>query len=412
MMYPKTLALTNVKTWTLLALMTVGLAGMMTACRADEPEKEQSEQTDPQGEQKDTTLHLMQQIDSLGWYWEQDCPWDMAQATFNVSTEPMRLHFFGWQLDEDTVFTVQFPESTEQYGQAVLTYRMCGWNQGPAEWDMTTMIKIYDRENDEWLEFVRAITPYGGSFDANWEKKFYLDITEFLPLMKGATDFRIFYCGWDATDERAHAVQLTFSFFEGENSYGTPIGYQKIYDSTLPNDGSNGYRAWSYGVAGWSIEDATRLGLRNLDIPEGTTQVILRVCITGHGQDAYNGTGRFPNRKRTKATNCAEFDKNHYTIVLNGQEIATKGYIWEVNEGAGHNYPQAGTYKYNRGGWGPGKPCNVQHWSIDIRPDKWETMWKDATIDFNLEEYISPCTEPNHQYVACYYVMVDAFYFN
>ncbi len=392
----------------LAVLFTLGLAGM-TGCKNEEPDKEQSEQP---GETPDTVLHCMQQIDSIGWYWEKDCPRNLAEAQFSVSTEAMRLHFYGWQLDEDTVFSVQFPESTEPYGQAILTYRMCGWNKGPAEWDMTTMIKIYDRENDEWLEFVRAITPYGGSFGADWEKKFYLDITEFLPLMQGTTDFRIFYCGWDATDERAHAVQLTFSFFEGKNKYGTPIGHQTIYDSTLPNDGSNGYRAWSYGVAEWSIEDATRLGLRNIDIPEGTKQVILRVCITGHGQDAYNGTGRFPNRKKTKATNCAEFDKNHYTILLNGEEVPTQGYIWEINEGADHNYPQAGTYKYNRGGWGPGKPCNVQHWRITTDPSEWATKWKDATIDFNLEEYVSPCTEPNQQYVACYYVMVEAFYFN
>lgn len=401
MMYRKTLAIT--------ALFSLCVGALMMACKADEPAAEQDNSSQqPQDTVPQPVYSRMQQIDSLGWYWEQDCPWDMDQAAFSVSTEPMRLHFYGWELDEDTVFTVTFPESTDSYGRAVLTYRMCGWNQGPAEWDMTTMIKIYDREKDEWLEFVRAITPYGGSFDANWEKKFYLDITEFLPLMQGETDFRIFYCGWDATDTRAHAVQLTFSFFEGENPYGTPIGRQTIYDSTQPNDGSNGYRAWSYGVEGWSIEDASRLGLRTLDVPEGTKQVILRVCMTGHGQDAYNGKGTFPNRKRTKATNCAEFDHNTYTILLNGEPVPQTGYIWEINEGADHNYPQAGTYQYSRGGWGPGKPCNVQHWAIGDIPAEGETM----TLDFNLEEYVSPCKEPNHQYVACYYVMVDAFYFN
>lgn len=381
-----------------IALIGLCVAIMMAACRADEPE--------PQNPVEPQDTIVMRQIDSLGWNWEINCPRDLTTAAYTVSTEAMRLHFFGWQLDEDTVFSVTFPQSTSAYGQAILTYRMCGWNQGPAEWDMTTMIKIYDRQNDQWLEFVRAITPYGGSFDASWEKKFYIDITEFLPLMQGETDFRIFYCGWDATDSRAHAVQLTFSFFEGENRYGKPLGRQKVYDSTIPNEGSNGYRAWSYGVAGWSIEDESRLGLRTINIPDGTSQVILRVCITGHGQDAYNGVGTFPNRKKMVATNCAEFDHNTYTILLNGEPVEQTGYIWEIN-GNGNNYRQAGTYQYARGGWGPGKPCNVQHWRIRVKPE-----WKTLTLDFNLEEYVSPCTEPNQQYVACYYVMADAFFYN
>lgn len=380
-----------------ICLMTA-VAGM--GCKGNEPEQ-------PKDQEDTVAVFRMQQIDSLGWYWEKDCPWDMTKASFTAQTEAMRLHFYGWELDEDTVFRVAFPESTAQYGQAVLTYRMCGWNQGPAEWDMTTMIKIYDREKDQWLEFVRAITPYGGSFGASWEKKFYIDITEFLPLMQGETEFRIFYCGWDATDERAHAVQLTFSFFETESSkYGKPIGRQKVYDSTLPNEGSNGYRAWSYGVEGWSIEDESRLGTRTIEVPAGAKSVLLRVCITGHGQDAYNGMGRFPKRSKTKATNCAEFDYNNYTVYLNGEQAPQTGYIWELNSGD-NNYRQAGTYKYNRGGWGPGKPCNIQHWLIRDIPAAGETL----TLNFDLEEYISPCTAPNQQYVACYYVMADAFFY-
>ncbi len=385
------------------AVMALSVVMTTQSCKSDEPVVDDPDSTMIPG--PDPALSPIALSDSLGWYWEKDCPWNLAEATYSTSTEAMRLHFYGWELDEDTVFHVSFPASTEQYTRAVLTYRMCGWNQGPAEWDMTTMIKIYDKENDAWIEFVRAITPYGGSFGPDWEKKFYLDITEFLPLMQGETDFRIFYCGWDATDERAHAVQLTFSFFEEAGR--TPqrcIGRQKLYDSTLPNDGSNGYRAWSYGVAGWSIEDPSRLGERTIDVPLGTDYIILRVCITGHGQDSYNGTGRFPNRKKTKATSCAEFDHNRYEIVLNGEPTGQSGYIWEINEG-GKNYPQAGTYKYNRGGWGPGKPCNVQHWLIKWNPLQSKTI----TLDFNLEEYVSPCTEPNQQYVACYYVMADAF---
>lgn len=370
------------------------LAAMLIACTGNEP-------STPVQEPLRITM-----TDSLGWYWERNCPVNPDKAAYTVSTDEMRLHFFGWELDEDSLFHVNFADNTDQYGSVWLTYRMCGWNRGPAEWDMTTMIKIYDRENDQWLEFVRAITPYGNSFGSGWEKLFYLDVTEFLPLLRGTTDFRIFYCGWDATDTRAHAVQLTFSFFPTANPFGQPAGRQKIYDSTLPNDGSNGYRAWSYGVKGWSIEDESRLGNRTINVPAGTKQILLRVCITGHGQDAYNNGGTFPDRTPSQANNAAEFDKNTYTIFLNQEEQPMKGLIWELNSG-NNNYRQSGTYQYNRAGWGPGKPCNVQHWMISGLP----VSGGEIVINFDLENYISPCTKPNDSYVACYYVMTDAFFY-
>lgn len=373
----------------------LGLTALLAvSCKPTEPDV-------PGGDQVKMNL-----LDGLGWYWEKDCPVNPDEAALKIQTDAMRLHFFGWNLDEDSLFTVSFPENTARYGRVLLAYRMCGWNEGPAEWDMTTMIRIHDKASGEWLEFVRAITPYGGSFNAGWEKIFYIDVTEFLPMLHGETEFRIFYCGWDATDTRAHAAQLTFLFYEQANPYGTPCGWQKLYDSTLPNEGSNGYRAWSYGVQGWSIEDNSRLGERTIDVPAGTKQVLLRVCITGHGQDAYNGTGIFPNRQKQKATNCAEFDHNYYDVVLNGELMPQQGDIWELNSGS-NNYAQAGTYHYNRAGWGPGKPCNVHHWLLTDLPAKGGTL----TLDLNLDEYISPCTKPNDAYVACYYVMADAFFY-
>jgi len=347
----------------------------------------------------------MVQVDSLGWWWQDQCPVDPSAASWQTSTDAIRLHFYGWNLDEDSLFTVTFPEQTNQYGRAMLAYTMCGWNKGPADWDMTTQILIQDKQSGEWYEFTRAITPYGGAFNSTWSKTFYIDITEFLPLMQGETSFRIFYCGWDATDEKAHAVQLTYLFYEGTNPYGTPCYHHKIYDSRLPNEGSNGYRAWSYGVKGYDIEDSTRLCPQQITIPAGCSKALFRICLTGHGQDAYNGTGTFPDRegKQQKATNCAEFDHNYYHIILNGDTLKHYGEIWEVNKG--NTYYQAGTYAYNRGGWGPGKPCNVQHWLISDLNPAGETI----SLDLQLDRYISPCTTPNQQYVACYYVEVDMY---
>ena len=382
------------KRMTELLFLAIGIATIATSCQNDEPSW------------PNTPDCRMVQIDSLGWYWEEEWPKTIESAALTVQTDKMRLHFYGWEAEEDSLFTVSFPENTDTYGRVVLEYKMCGWNQGPADWDMTTIIKIHDKETDQWFEFVRAITPYGHSFGSKWEKNFYIDVTEFLPLLKGNTEFRIFYCGWDATEKRAHAVQLTYLFYNEKSPYGTPCGRQKIYDSTLPNDGGNGYRAWSYGVLGWSIEDDSRLGQRTIDVPAGTKRVLVRVCITGHGQDAYNGDGRFPNREKQTSNSCAEFDHNGYDVILNGEKMIQRGDIWELNGGA-YNYKQAGTYRYDRAGWGPGKPCNIHHWIIRDIKHRGEKLM----LDLNLDEYISPCTKPNDDKVACYYVMADAYFY-
>lgn len=358
-----------------------------------------------QNNDPETAPNRMELLDSLGWCWEAENNMDLSQATFTTQTDLIPLHFFGWGLDEDSCFSVRFPETTEQYGRALLGYTMCGWNQGPSDWDMTTMIKIEDKESGEWYEFTRCITPYGGSFSKDWSKTFFIDITEFLPLMKGDTRFRIFYCGWDATATRSHAVVMNYYFFDGPSPYGTPTFHQKIYDSTL--NGNTGYRSWAYGVEGHSIEDTERLGVRTITIPAGTNQAILRVCFTGHGQDKLTGhQGKYPDREGYKPVNSAEFDENWYTITLNGQKLEQVGSIWEINSrSSGNQYTQAGTCWYNRCGWGPGKPCNVHHWIIKNIPSKGETI----TLDFDLDRYISTNTVPNAESVAQFYVEADIY---
>lgn len=348
------------------------------------------------------------QIDSLGWIGPDTTYMPSDKADFTVSSERMRLSFFGWSQDEDYRFKLMFPTSTESYGRAQLLYTMCAWEKGPAEWDMTTQIMVCDKASGEWYEITRCITPYGGSFSSSWSRTYCIDVTEFLPLLQGETEFKIFYCGWDATETRAHAVELKFEFFKGKNAYGTAMWRQKVYDSTI-GGGNTGYRSWAYGVqpdslgTNHSIEQPERLGLRTIEVPAGTKQVVLRVCFTGHGQDALTGKqGRFPDRVGYRANNVAEFDYNYYAITLNGERMEQRGYIWEINT---NNYRQAGTYKYNRAGWGPGKPCNVQHWLIADIPAEGQTI----TLDFNLDEYVSKNTSPRAESVAQYYVEVDAF---
>ena len=89
-----------------------------------------------------------------------------------------------------------------------------------------------------------------------------------VPVLEGESEFCIFYCGWDATEKRAHACALSLCYFSGKNPNGKPAWHQKIYDSTL--NGNTGYRSWAYGVEGHSIEDSTRLGNRVIHVPSAS----------------------------------------------------------------------------------------------------------------------------------------------
>lgn len=327
--------------------------------------------------------------------WYDENP-EQEAPSLSVSTEPIRLSFYGWGLDEDSLVKVNFPEKTTDYRRAILTYRMGGWNEGPADWDMTTMIMIRDKRTGNLHEFVRAFTPYGHYFDADWEKKYYIDITEYIPMLTGETEFLVYYGGWDATDSRAHSVTLTFDFYEGTPEKNT-IFVQNIYDSR--SSSNIGYRSWAYGVTDNDIEDDARLGKRTVSLPEGVKSLLVKVAISGHGHDK----GKFTSRSKYTTKNAAEFDDNYYDIVINDSVMIT-GRIFYSNR---YTYPQAGTYSLDRANWGPGLPLNTHYWNITNLPEKEKE--RTFTFDINLLPFQSQINDLKGEGVANYIIEVDIF---
>lgn len=346
--------------------------------------------------------------DRMGWGEIADVADFLLDADDIVESENIRLSFFGWSERDDYRFNLKFDENLS-YSRCILEYEMKGWNKGPADWDMLTEIQVLNPQDSLWYELARCITPYGGSFKSDWSRKYFFDVTEYLPLLQrtDSAEFKIYYGGFDATSTKAHAVQLRFHLFEGEPTDGPVLYTARVYDSF--SSGNNGYRAWAYGVEGHSIEAPERMGEREIPIPEGVHSAWLRVCYSGHGQEALDESGNgnaktkpyFPNRPGYVINNPAEFDYNTYTVILHGDSIEQKGMIWEEN---GDLYKQAGTYKYDRAGWGPGKPCNVHWWYLENLP-----AGGTLHINFDLEEYVSNRTAPNAAYVANYYVSATLF---
>lgn len=327
--------------------------------------------------------------------WYDNNPVEDGTAKYSVGTDPIRLEFFGWGESTDKTFTLDFPDDPSPYNRVILTYRMGGWNQGPSEWDNTTMFFVRNKQDNQWYEIARAFTPYGGGFGADWHKEFYLDVTEFLPMLRGETEFRAYYGGFDANDMRAHTVTLTFDLCEGASERKC-VWTAKAYDTS--RDGNTGYRAWAYGCAGYDIEAPERLGARTFDLPAEVRTVGMRVAISGHGHDQ----GKFPDRPNYRTKNAAEFDINTYEIKLNGEAEGVVGNIFYSNV---DNYPQAGTYQYDRANWGPGNPLYTHYWEIQNLPESGGEL----TLDFDLERFNSAMKEPNAEGIAQYIIEVDLF---
>ena len=329
--------------------------------------------------------------------WSYNHPMEGITPDFTAKSDTIRLHFFGWSLDDDSLINIKFPESTDSYNRAILTYRMGGWNEGPGEWDMTTMIMIKDKHTGELYELVRAFTPYGGAFNASWEKIFYIDITEYLPMLTGDTEFLIYYGGWDATEQRAHTVTLGFEFYKGNRDKNI-IFTHKLYDSR--SSSNIGYRSWAYGVDTASIEAPERLGSRQIKIPYNVKSLLMKVSISGHGADP----GIFPNRPDyQQAINAAEFDDSRYTIYLNGDSLTTE-IIFQSNI---NNYYQKGNYRMGRANWGPGLPLKVDYWEIHQIPTN-----RILTIDFDLEPFQSALNDLKAEGIANYIIEIDIFGYN
>lgn len=119
------------------------------------------------------------------------------KGDFSFTTEKIKLHT-GLHPNTNAelpLVNVSFPSDHGKYRAAYLTYTMCSTDEGPAEWDQTTIVFIKNKATGEFTELARAITPYGGKtgsgFDASWSRSYYMDITELLPLMEGDTQIAV-----------------------------------------------------------------------------------------------------------------------------------------------------------------------------------------------------------------------------
>ncbi len=312
-----------------------------------------------------------------------------------IKSDIFGLWFFGWSIDDDKRFHLNFPENNSKYNRVIMTYRMGCGPSGGSGYDHNTNIAL--KYEGEWYEISNCITPFGNAFTSSFEKKYYFDVTEYLPMLKGDVEFKIYFGGFDAQETgRHHTAQLTFDMYEGQ-SERNQVFVKRIYDSEETQN--TGYRSWLYGREGESIEEGDRFSNRTITVPSTVKSLQMKVTITGHGADQ----GRFVDRTGYQTKNAAEFDYNYYTVKIDGVPCQQRGYIFVP---CGENYAQAGTCYYDRANWCPGNPSHIDIWKfVNIKGG--DTF----DIDFDLERFESEYkTSANGQ--AMYRVHVDLFGFD
>ncbi|RYD51693.1 MAG: T9SS type A sorting domain-containing protein [Sphingobacteriales bacterium] len=225
---------------------------------------------------------------------------------------------------------VAFPSGNTTYRKIYMTFTLGTYNcpagsQYCHQWDYDVHNVLMTPGGDT-IELSRFITPYANTgvwrFPTNWTHRYVFDVTDYAPMLRGSTTFRIFYSGysWGFTGD------VKFSFIEGTPER-TVLGVSKLWTASR-----------TYGNSADPINNYLTPQTRTA--PSGTQSAAMKVLITGHGSDA-NG--------------CCEFASHNYTAKVNGSSIATVP-VWRADCGSNDVYPQGGTWIYDRANWCPGAP--------------------------------------------------------
>ncbi|MGO2357606.1 MAG: peptide-N-glycosidase F-related protein [Mesonia sp.] len=248
---------------------------------------------------------------------------------------------------------------------------MCG------EWDYINHFYIEKRGDGPVLhyELARFITPYGAYHHSSsgWNHTWYFDLTDFDDLLDG-DDVELVYkhTGYESNTDRGWKINVKFDYV-----YGTPI--RKI------NNVEHIYQdRWSYGNTSYPIEDyAVPVSFTT---QASTQEVKIKNIITGHGSDN---------------DGCGEFCEKTRTVKWDGDGIDTS-LMWRDDCGMNPEYPQAGTWVFDRAGWCPG--ADVRYDEIEIA----NVNPGEHTVDLDFQDYTSPGGDIGNYVVTTYAVEYES----
>jgi len=183
----------------------------------------------------------------------------------------------------------------------------------------------YFQRNASNIEIMSFVTPYGINLDLGIDgEAWYFDVTDFLPLLKG--DRRLFLSRGGQWQEE---MDIQFYFIVGTPPRNV-LDISQIWRVDQRSFGQINSEAYYENVS--------------YPIDTSASAYKIRSVVTGHGQQ-----GEF-------------IPRTHY-INING---GPKEFNWQAWKECAENpvYPQGGTWIYDRAGWCPGMPTDVQEFDI------------------------------------------------
>ncbi|PHR50051.1 MAG: hypothetical protein COA32_02650 [Fluviicola sp.] len=227
-----------------------------------------------------------------------------------------------FQSDITSVFYEYWPDSTSTFDlNGQLLNNTIGTNQETLNNDEIN----YFKRTPSKLEILSLVTPYGINLDLGEEgETWYFDVTDFYPILTGNRGLSMSRGG-----EWQEEIDIDFLFI-----HGTPT--REVLDLR---------QIWKVDSKSYTlIESDDVFAPRTIALPSDAAQVIVKSAITGHGQQ-----GEF-------------IPRDHYLEVNSGQST----HEWMVWKECSQNpmYPQGGTWIYDRAGWCPGMPTDVETWDV------------------------------------------------
>jgi hypothetical protein len=189
------------------------------------------------------------------------------------------------------------------------------------------------------------VTPYGIGLDFGKDGKTWVfDVSDFGPILKNKKRFYL-----DKGGQWQEEMDIKFCFIKGKPARNV-LGIQQIWPAT------------SYGYT--SILNNGSLEPRSFVAEPNVKNMKVRVSTTGHGQEG-------------------EFIPRLHSMNVNGGNAE---FIWQVWKECADNpvYPQGGTWVYDRAGWCPGAPTDLQEFDI--------TSFVNPGSSFSLDYGLSTAT--------------------
>ncbi len=200
------------------------------------------------------------------------------------------------------------------------------------------------------IELGRIITPYANGLDTTWSREYLFDVTDFASILNDEQTIRAKYSGWS-------------------DGFTVTLDYYFIY-GTAPRTVHNVYPLWSgyfnYGKWVDNIHTIEKGVDERQFEKESASHAKLKFTPSGHGM---------------AAENCAEFCIKSYTVNVNGSDQFEEN-IWKDDCGSNAQYPQPGTWLYDRANWCPGELVPMHEYELG------EFLVEGTnSIDVNFEEY-------------------------